>query len=116
MNGPRFARARRATLLLWSVLLAALTAWHLSGRSVLAAATLVLATAAPLAFALPGLWRAQRRSYRWAPLTLAPAMAWSLTELVANPGVRRIAAITALLAFLALAAVVATLRTMPGGR
>jgi hypothetical protein len=45
-----------------------------------------------------------------------PALAWSLTELVANPGARAFAVLSALLAFLALAGVVATLRAMPPGR
>lgn len=115
MDGPALARARRVTLAVWMMLLAVLTAWHLSATSVLAAAMLLLVTVAPLLFALPGLWRTRRHGYRWAPLTLVPALAWSLTELVANPGARAIAFLSALLAFLALAGVVATLRAMPRG-
>jgi cyanate permease len=46
-------------------------------------------------------------------LTLAPALAWSLTEILANPPARRFAVAASLLAFLSLAAVVAALRSMP---
>lgn len=115
MVGPPLARARRATLAVWMMLLAVLTAWHLSASSLPAAAMLLLVTVAPLVFPLPGLWRARRPGFRWAPLTLVPALAWSLTELVANPGARAIAILSALLAFLALAGVVAMLRAMPRG-
>jgi uncharacterized membrane protein len=116
MDGIALARARRATLAVWMMLLAVLAIWHLSTASRLAAVALLLLTVAPLLFPLPALWRTQRRAYRWAPLTLVPALAWSLTELVANPGARGFAILTALLAFLALAGVVATLRAMPRGR
>jgi uncharacterized membrane protein len=98
------------------MLLAALAAWHLSAQSRLAAAMLLLVTVVPLLFPLPALWRTRRSGYRWAPLTLVPALSWSLTELVANPGARAFAILTALLAFLALASVVATLRAMPRDR
>ena len=55
----------------------------------------------------------RRYTYRWAPLTLVPSMVWSLTELVASPGSRAIAAALAMAGFLALAAIVAVLRTLP---
>ena len=116
MDGIALARARRATLAVWTMLLAVLATWHLSAQSRLATAMLVVVTVVPLLFPLPALWRTQRTGYRWAPLTLVPALAWSLTELVANPGARAFAVLTALLAFLALAGVVATLRAMPRGR
>ena len=115
-DGIALARARRATLAVWTMLLAVLTAWHLSAPSGLAAAMLLLVTVVPLLVPLPALWRTQRSAYRWAPLTLAPGLAWALTELVANPGARGFAVLAALLAFLALAGVVATLRAMPRGR
>jgi hypothetical protein len=46
-------------------------------------------------------------------LTLAPALAWSLTEILANPPARGFAVSASLLAFVSLAAVVAALRSMP---
>ena len=116
MDRTALARTRRATLAVWTMLLAVLVAWHLSAQSRLAAGMLLLATVVPLLFPLPALWRTQRLGYRWAPLTLVPGLAWALTELVANPGARGFAVLTALLAFLALAGVVATLRAMPQGR
>ena len=116
MHGVALARARRATLAIWTMLLAVLAAWHLSAQSGLATAMLLLVTVVPPLFPLPALWKTRRSGYRWAPLTLVPGLAWSLTELVANPGARGFAVLAALLAFLALAGVVATLRAMPRGR
>jgi uncharacterized membrane protein len=113
MAVARFALARRVTLLLWVLLIAMLAGWHASLLAASGAVALTALTVVPMLLPLRGLWRAERRSYRWAPLTLAPAMAWSLTEIVANPQARGIAALAALVAFFALAAVVATLRTMP---
>jgi uncharacterized membrane protein len=115
-DGIALARARRATLAVWTMLIAVLSAWHLAAPSRLAAAMLLLVTVVPLLVPLPALWRTQRSTYRWAPLTLAPGLAWALTELVANPGARGFAVLAALLAFLALSGVVATLRAMPRSR
>lgn len=115
-EGIALARARGATLAVWTMLLAVLAAWHLSAQPRLAAAMLLLVTVVPLCFPLPALWKTRRSAYRWAPLTLVPGLAWSLTELVANPAARGFAVLAALLVFLALAAVVATLRAMPRDR
>jgi len=112
---PRFPRARRAALLGWTGLLLALATWHLEAHAGGPAVALLAVTALPLLPPLPGLWRGQRRTYRWAPLTLAPALAWSLTEIVANPASRGPAVLVGLLCIFALAAVVAALRTMPAG-
>ena len=107
------ASARRATLALWLGLLALLLAWHAAAGARGLGTGVLAAIALPLLAPLPGLWQGRRRTYRWAPLTLAPALAWSLTEIVANPAARGIATGSALLAFLALAAVVAALRSLP---
>jgi uncharacterized membrane protein len=107
-GGAGFRRARAAVVGLWLGLVAVLLLW--SSASGLG---LAIVTAGPLLLPLPGLVAARRRTYRWAPLTLAPALAWSLTELVANQAARGIAVLAALLAFLALAGVVAALRSMP---
>lgn len=113
MTAARLARARMATLLAWLGLLSLLLAWNLSpGAAALGTVTLAV-VGVPLLAPLQGLWRVRRRTYRWAPLTLAPALAWSLTEILANPPARGFATGCALLAFLALAAVVAALRSMP---
>jgi uncharacterized membrane protein len=108
-----FRRARGLTLLAWLGLLLLVVAWHaVRGPAGLGTVTLVVMTL-PLLAPLPGLWAGRRRTYRWAPLTLAPALAWSLTEILANPPARGYAVVVALLAFLSLAAVVAALRSMP---
>lgn len=100
---------RTAVLLVWFALIAALLAWLLGmpGRGSWFTAIL---TTVPLLLPLPGLWQGRRYTHRWAAITLVPAMAWSLTELVANPAARVPAGMTALLGFLALAALVAVLR------
>jgi len=116
MAYDRFGPARAATLAIWALLVATLMAWHVSSHAVPAATGLSLLTVVPLLFALPGLWRGQRPTYRWAALTLAPALAWALTEMLANAAERAVATATALLAFLALSALVAALRVMPPGR
>jgi uncharacterized membrane protein len=108
---PRAERARAAVLAAFALLALTLVAWYASALSPAAATVAVLLTVVPLAAPLPGLVARRRRSYRWAPLTLAPAMTWALTELVANPAVRPFALAAGLLGFGALAAVVAWLRT-----
>jgi uncharacterized membrane protein len=112
-DGRSFRRARLAVLVLWLALAIVLLGWSLAGRDAMGGITLAVLTVGPLLLPVAGLALSQRRTYRWAPLTLAPGLAWSLTELVANPGARGLAALSALLSFLALAAVVAALRTMP---
>jgi uncharacterized membrane protein len=108
-----FKRARMAVLCLWLALGASLSAWSLADGTTAGKVTLALFTVGPLLAPLHGLWAGRRRTYRWAPLTLAPALVFSLTELVANPPARSLAAFTALLAFLCLAGIVAALRSMP---
>jgi uncharacterized membrane protein len=108
-----FNRARLAVLCLWVVLGTTLSAWALVGGTMAGRVALVVLTIGPLLAPLRGLWAGRRRTYRWAPLTLAPSLTFALTELVANPSSRGLAGFTALLAFLCLAAVVAALRSMP---
>lgn len=110
MNSPHARRARAAVLSLWSLLAAALVAWQLQRLSATAAGIALLFTAGPLLLPLPGLLRGESSTYRWASLTLAPALTWSLTELLANPEARPYATVAALLAVLSLAALVAALR------
>lgn len=107
------ARSRVAVLILFGALVTGLGAWHWTRFRGAALAAAMLLTVLPPLLPLAGLWRRRRYTYRWAALTLAPAMAWSLTELVAVPGARLPAAVIGLIAFLALAALVAALRTMP---
>jgi uncharacterized membrane protein len=110
---PPFERARRAVMVLWIALGATLSAWSLADGTTASGVTLALLTVGPLLAPLRGLWAGRRRTYRWAPLTLAPSLTLALTELVANPTARGLAGVAALLAFLCLAAIVAALRSMP---
>ena len=110
---PLFNRARVAVILLWLTLAATVSAWSLAGGATAGSVALVVLTVAPLLAPLPGLLAGRRRSYRWAPLTLAPSLTFALTELVANPPARRLAGFAALLALLCLAGIVAALRSMP---
>lgn len=113
MSDAAQRRARGLTLLAWAGLLVLLLAWHAVPRAGALGSIVLALVALPLLAPLPGLWKGRRRSYRWAPLTLAPALAWSLTEILANPAARAYATAAALLSFLSLAAIVASLRSMP---
>ncbi len=106
-------RARNAALALFGCLVVGMTAWHWTRLRGVGLAAALAVTVIPLLAPLRGLARLERYTYRWAALTLVPAMAWSLTELVASPGSRAIAAGLGMAGFLALAAIVAALRTMP---
>jgi uncharacterized membrane protein len=108
-----FQKARAAVVCLWLGLAALLLGWSLAGGATIGGVALAMLTAGPLLAPLAGLWAGRRRTYRWAPLALAPGLAWSLTELVANPAARGLAGLVALLAFLCLAGIVAALRSMP---
>lgn len=106
-------RARNAVLILFGILITGMGTWHwvrMEGTGLVIA---LAVTVAPLLLPLRGLARLRRYTYRWAALTLVPSMAWSLTELVASPGDRAIAAVLGMTGFLALAAIVAVLRTLP---
>lgn len=111
MSGARAARARRAVLAAWAALVVSVAAWPAAGTG----PALAFVAALPLLLPLPGLLRGASRTLRWAPLTLAPALALALTEVVANPAARTVAGITLLLALAAFAAVIAALRTAPRG-
>jgi uncharacterized membrane protein len=45
----------------------------------------------PLALPLSGILRAQRRTFAWATLCIAPYFVYGITELVANPAIRPVA-------------------------
>ena len=46
----------------------------------------------PLAIAVPGLIARNRRTYAWATLCVTPHFIYALTEIVANPAIRELAA------------------------
>jgi uncharacterized membrane protein len=86
-------RARWLSLALL-VLLAAvsLLAAHFGERSPLAFWLLVLFLIGPLALALPGLVARRRRTFAWATFCITPHFIYALTEIVANPAIRPLAA------------------------
>ena len=109
----RDARLRRLTLGAWLSLIASIAAWSftLTGIGPLTTAIALL----PLLLPLAGLVRARRRTLQWAPLTLAPAIALALTEILLNAPARLPATLTLALIFAAFAIIVAALRRNPRG-
>lgn len=73
-------------------------------------AVLTVVLLVPLALPLPGILRADRRTFAWATLCMAPYFVFGLTELVANPAVRAFAGATVLTSLALVAALVAYLR------
>jgi uncharacterized membrane protein len=53
---------------------------------------LVLLLVAPLVATVPGLLRSNRRTFAWATLCVTPHFIYALTEAVANPAIRLLAA------------------------
>ena len=87
------ARARLVALaLLFALAGTALLAAFFGERSALSFWLLLLVLVAPLLAALPGLLRGRRRTFAWATLCLTPHFVYALTEIVANPAVRPLAA------------------------
>jgi uncharacterized membrane protein len=105
------AWARRAAFLAWVALLASIAAWPLIPPATGPALTLIAGL--PLLLPLPGILRGTPRTLRWAPLTLAPALAIALMEIVAGRGTRFAAAWTLAAILAAFAAVIAALRAAP---
>ena len=105
------ARARLATLaLLLALATASLFAAFLGERSAIAFWTLAFFLVAPLALALPGLLRRNRRTYAWATLCVTPHFIYALTEIIANPAIRGLASVILLLSIALALALVAYLR------
>lgn len=64
----------------------------------------------PLLLPLPGLVRGLGQTLRWAPLTLAPVLALTLTELLVSTAFRTRMTVTLALILAAFAAIIAALR------
>ena len=101
--------ARRAALLIWAMLIASVSAWPFAGIGWIATTLALL----PLLLPVPGFIRKAPRTLQWSSLTLAPALAFAVTELLVNSRARIPAALTLALIPAALAAIVALLRTIP---
>jgi len=102
-----------ASLLLLGVVSIAcvVVGWSGTPSVILAAALLP-----PLLFPLAGIARGERRTYAWATLCIVPAFVYGLTELVANPVSRPLAALVlgaSLLLFFALVAYLRVTRPQP---
>jgi uncharacterized membrane protein len=70
----------------------------------------------PLLFPLPGIARGDRRTHAWATLCVMPAFVCGVTEAVANPGARPLAALmlgASLLLFFSLVAYLRVTRPQP---
>ena len=107
----RDARLCRLALGAWLLLIASIVAWPLAeaGIGIITTAIALL----PLLLPLPGLVRARRRTLKWSSLTLAPALALALTEILVNAPARVPATLTLALIFAAFAIIVAALRAIP---
>jgi uncharacterized membrane protein len=111
-SGTTPAERVRATVLLLLAALACgavLAVWLESGNAL---SRILLGTflLAPLALPVAGLVRRNRRAYAWATLCLTPHFVYGLTEMVANPTVRPVAALMLVLSLALMGALVAYLR------
>jgi uncharacterized membrane protein len=73
-------------------------------------AVLAAALVAPLLLPLRGLLRGDRRTHAWATLCVAPYIIYGITETIANPSVRGLAAAILLASLAHFVALVACLR------
>lgn len=105
--------ARGLAISAWLLLAASVAAWPFVGAGIGRFATLVAFL--PLLLPLRGIARGARRSLRFAPMTLAPALALAVTELLVNPAARPWAGATLALVFFAFAGILAALRAAPPG-
>lgn len=112
--GPPDAHATgRTALAVWLALLVSIACWPL-GDAGIGEITTVIALL-PLLAPIRGMTRGRRRTFGWAPLTLAPALAMALTEVMVNEAARMRAAVSLALILMAFAVVIATLRATPRG-
>jgi uncharacterized membrane protein len=117
-NSAGAGRARGAALTLLTLLaLASLLAAYRGERSAVSLVLLALLLVAPLAIAVPGMLARNRRTFAWATLCVTPHFIYALTELVANPAIRVLAASILVLSLALVVALVAYLRlTRAGGK
>jgi uncharacterized membrane protein len=108
-------RARGVALLLLAVLMVnAAVAVRLEAGSPVSTVVLGTLLLGPLALPVPGIVRRDRRAYAWATLCLTPHFVYGLTELVANPALRSVAAVMLLLSLALMLALVGYLRLTRG--
>ena len=110
-NAAAAGRARAAALTLLALLaVASLLAACRGERSVVSIGLLILLLVTPLAIAVPGMPARNRRTFAWATLCVTPHFIYALTELVANPSIRALAASILLLSLALVVTLVAYLR------
>lgn len=100
------AAARSLTIWLWIAVALSLLAWMMVGYPWPVCMLAVLPLLAPLS----GLVRGRRRTYAWATLFAVPYLAFAITELLANPAARWVAALSLLLVFAWFCAMILFLR------
>jgi uncharacterized membrane protein len=98
--------ARRVSVALWLLVTLSLLAWGFAGYSWALCGIAALPMLAPL----NGLIQGRRHTFAWASLFAIPYMAFSITELLANPQARAVGALTLLLVFAWFCALVLFLR------
>ncbi len=111
--------ARRVVLASLLLLAVASIACVVVGWSGTTSAILAAALLPPLLLPLTGIARGERRTYAWATLCIVPAFVYGLTELVANPGARPLAALVlgaSLLLFFSLVAYLRVTRPQPAAQ
>ena len=87
--------ARSLTVGLWAAVTLSLLVWTLVGYSW----PICMAAVLPLLAPLNGLMRGRRHTYAWATLFAVPYLVFALTELLANPAARWVAAMSLFLVF-----------------
>jgi uncharacterized membrane protein len=104
-------RARFITLALVLLLIGlSVTAAFFGERSPVSFWLVVGLLVVPLVITLPGILRSNRRTYAWATLCVTPHFVYALTEVVANPAIRLLAAAIIVVALGLTLALVAYLR------
>ena len=110
-NAAGATRARGLALALLATLAAvSLLAAYQGERSAVTFWLLVVFLTGPLAIAVPGMLARNRRTFAWATLCVTPHFIYALTEIVANPSIRVLAALILLLSLALVVALVAYLR------
>lgn len=111
-TGTAGAKRARSYSLLLLVMLAvvSLLAACQGERSAVTLWLLVFFLVAPLAIAVPGMLARNRRTFAWATLCVTPHFIYALTEIVANPAIRVLAASILVLSLALVVALVAYLR------
>ena len=114
-NAAGASRARGLALTLLATLaVVSLLAAYQGERSAVTLWLLVFFLAAPLAIAVPGMLARNRRTFAWATLCVTPHFIYALTEIVANPSIRLLAASILVLSLALVVALVAYLRLTRG--